>query len=129
MGYRLDADGASVAYVPDNELGDAAGADPRRRDALTAFVAGADVLIHDAMYTDAEYAARRGWGHSTAAQAVRLAEDAGVRRLLLFHHDPGRTDDQVDAIVGGVRRDLRERGSSLEVSGATEGEALSIGGA
>jgi phosphoribosyl 1,2-cyclic phosphodiesterase len=128
VGYRVDAGGASVAYVPDNELGV-----DERRDAedyarLVDFLSGVDVLIHDAMFTPDEYPSREGWGHSTAAQAAQLARDAGVSRLLLFHHDPDRTDDQVDAIVAGLRGDLRACRSALEVSGAVEGEETIIDG-
>lgn len=88
-GYRITAGGATLVYVPDDELG---GADPEWYAALVEFARGADLLFHDAMYTDAEYERRAGWGHSTLRQAVRLAEDAGVRRLYLFHHAPERTD-------------------------------------
>jgi phosphoribosyl 1,2-cyclic phosphodiesterase len=128
VAYRVDAGAASVAYVPDNELGDAEGRDAGDYAALVTFLSGAGVLIHDAMFTADEYPSREGWGHSTAAQAAQLAVDAGVGRLLLFHHDPDRTDDQVDEIVAGLRCDLRRGGSALEVSGAVEGEEVAVAG-
>jgi phosphoribosyl 1,2-cyclic phosphodiesterase len=63
------------------------------------FFAGADLLIHDAQYTETEYAGKIGWGHSTYEQALAAAGRAGVKRLALFHHDPDRTDDQLDALA------------------------------
>jgi sugar phosphate isomerase/epimerase len=79
----------TVIYLPDNELAAAEGECGGRRALLEA-IAGADVLIHDATYLPAELPAHRGWGHSTYAEAVRLAADAGVPRLVLFHHAPTR---------------------------------------
>lgn len=124
-GYRMDAGGASLAYVPDNEVGGMDGARYRR---MVKFAAGVDLLVHDAMYLDDEYARVRGWGHSRVGDAVRLAEDAGARRLLLFHHAPERSDGELDVIVDGVRRDLAARGSALRVDAAAEGVAIDLGG-
>lgn len=124
-GYRLTAGGASLAYVPDNELGGADDAGYRR---MVDWAAGVDLLVHDAMCLDDEYARYRGWGHSRVSDAVRLAEDAGVRRLLLFHHAPERSDDELDAIVKDVRRGLAERGSALRVDAAAEGVPISLRG-
>ena len=91
--YRIDWAGRGVAYVTDHEHG------PGGPDAaLLALVRGADVMIYDATYTDAEFPARVGWGHSTWQEALRLADTAGVGRAVLFHHDPGRNDDLLRAI-------------------------------
>jgi phosphoribosyl 1,2-cyclic phosphodiesterase len=122
-GYRLRAGGASLAYVPDNELGEADDARYRR---MVDWAAGVDLLVHDAMYLDGEYARVRGWGHSRVSDAVRLAEDAGARRLLLFHHAPERSDGELDAITGDVRRGLAARGSALRVDAAAEGVAIGL---
>ncbi|PZW46995.1 phosphoribosyl 1,2-cyclic phosphodiesterase [Humitalea rosea] len=96
-GYRLDWRGRSIVYLTDHEHDGAEG-----EDAYRAFAAGADVLIYDATYTDAEYPSYRGWGHSTWQQGVALAEAAGVGRLVLFHHDPSRDDDALDAIAAAA---------------------------
>ncbi|HEU0015091.1 MAG TPA: MBL fold metallo-hydrolase [Longimicrobium sp.] len=122
-GYRLTAGGASLAYVPDNELGAADGALYRR---MVELAAGVDLLVHDAMWRDDEYPRFRGWGHGSVSDAVRLAEDAGARRLLLFHYAPERSDDELDDVVREVRRGLAERGSSLWVDAAAEGEAIPV---
>ena len=89
-GYRIEAGGKSVVYATDLEHGDV-----QLDRVLRDYASGADVLIYDAQYTDEEYAAHRGWGHSTWREATRVARDAGVRRLLLIHFDPTHTDADV----------------------------------
>jgi ribonuclease BN (tRNA processing enzyme) len=78
------------------------------------------------MYTDEEYQGRVGWGHSTFSQSLRLAEEGGVGKLLFFHHDPTRTDDELDSIVARLRDEALARGSSLEIGAATEGVDLPL---
>ena len=90
--YRLDYRGRSLVYATDVEHG--AALDPR----LVKLARGADVLIYDAQYTPEEYPHKRGWGHSTYEVGAVVAQAAGVGELLLFHHDPTRTDDAVDRI-------------------------------
>ncbi|NBN62603.1 MBL fold metallo-hydrolase [Pannonibacter tanglangensis] len=92
-GYRFTFGGRSICIITDHEHGD-----PEIDASLVAFVAGAEVMIYDAMFTDAEYEAYRGWGHSTWQKAVELARQAGVRTPVLFHHDPRRSDDELDEI-------------------------------
>jgi phosphoribosyl 1,2-cyclic phosphodiesterase len=120
-GYRIRLRDTVVCFIPDNEIeGDMyaeVGSDYRSR--LVDFVGDADLLIHDSMYTEEEYRGRSGWGHSTFAQSVSLARDAGVERLLFFHHDPTRTDDELDAIV--ARKQDEVGGETLTVGAAREG--------
>lgn len=132
LGYRVTTcigAGGTLVYIPDNELNaDApydAPADWRGR--LMAFLRGADVLVHDAMYTTPEYPVVRGWGHSTVDEAVALAVEAGVPRLLLFHHRPERTDDAVDALLERARSLARSLGGALEVGAAAEGVTVAVG--
>ncbi|MBE7451022.1 MAG: MBL fold metallo-hydrolase [Kofleriaceae bacterium] len=96
-GYRLDHQGASIVYATDTEH--FACVDP----ALARLAAGADVLIYDAQYTPEEYPGKVGWGHSTWEAAVALARTAGVRQLVLYHHDPRRADDAVEALEARAR--------------------------
>ena len=70
-----------------------------QNEIMAAFVAGADLLIYDSQYTDDEFDGKVGWGHSTVEHAVRVARANNVKQLALFHHDPMRTDDQLDAIA------------------------------
>jgi phosphoribosyl 1,2-cyclic phosphodiesterase len=125
-GYRVSAGGARLVYIPDDELSDAP--DPAWYRDLVSFCAGADLLLHDAMYTDAEYQRFRGWGHSSIPQAVRLAEDAGVRRLHLFHHAPDRTDAELERIAAELRDGLAARRSALALGIAAESEEIALGG-
>ncbi len=100
LGYRIEADGASFAYIPDHEpaLGNVLAA--LTPDWISGYriARGADVLFHDAQYFEDEYAERTGWGHSSVADAVTFAQRAGVGRLVLFHHDPLHSDDFLDAL-------------------------------
>jgi len=128
IGYRIKVGGRTICFIPDNEMEGPGyevgeGWDQRIRD----FVGGADLLIHDAMYTDEEYVARAGWGHSTFSQAARLAEEGGAKRLLLFHHDPTRSDDELDEIVLRLRDASRARGSALDLDAAAEGVEITLG--
>ncbi|MDH3497969.1 MAG: MBL fold metallo-hydrolase [Gemmatimonadota bacterium] len=128
--YRLSptAGGRSVVYVTDNELG--SGGDyevgPSWRDDLVAFVGGADLLIHDAMYTDAELHRFRGWGHSSHTEAIELAADGGVKKLVLFHHRPERDDAAMDAFVGEACALAARRARGVEVVAAVEGLTLTL---
>lgn len=125
LGYRLrDGDeSGGLVYVPDNELCKDAPydtpADWRRR--MVRWAQGARVLVHDTMYTALEYPRFRGWGHSTYDEAVELALEAGVERLILFHHRPERTDEDVDRSLGHCRQLVVQRGGKLEVEAAAEG--------
>jgi phosphoribosyl 1,2-cyclic phosphodiesterase/CheY-like chemotaxis protein len=140
LGYRVECGGVSVVYSTDHEphtrqqaeaVLDRPGGDPRLpvhpedRQHLD-FVAGADLLIHDAQYTVAEYPTRVGWGHSTIDYSLELALAARVRRLALFHHDPSRTDDLLDDVLAACRRRVAEAGGGPEVLVAAEGDALEL---
>jgi phosphoribosyl 1,2-cyclic phosphodiesterase len=93
-GYRLEHGGATLAYVTDTEHR------PGQLDpAVLALAANADLMIYDCTYTDAEYSAHAGRGHSTWQHGVRLADAAGVKRLAIFHHDPAHDDSTLDRIA------------------------------
>ena len=97
VGFRIEWQGLSVAYVTDTEhvVG-------TQDAAVLRLARNADLFIYDTSYTDEEFPTRIGWGHSTWQQGVQLADAAGARQLVLFHHDPWRTDDQIDAIVAAA---------------------------
>lgn len=131
LGYRFESsnqDGASVVYISDNELGDGAahdgGADWRRR--CLDFVRRASVLVHDTTYTSDEYRRHRGWGHSSYEDTLVLALEAEVETLVLFHHMPERTDDELDRLIEECRMEVARRGASLKVIGAAEGMTLDV---
>ena len=120
VGYRIDCDGSSLAYVSDHQA-------PATLDDVPAPVLelcdGVDLLIHDAQYTAEEFAGKGRWGHSTVGYAVRVATAAGARRLCLFHHDPDHDDDLLDEMAEHARR---RAGPSLEVTAASEGLVVEL---
>jgi phosphoribosyl 1,2-cyclic phosphodiesterase len=131
VAYRFTSRGSnarSFVYVSDNELAphDTYHSPRDWRDRLVDFIRGANVLVHDATYTKDEYADHRGWGHSTYDEAVDLALDAGVDTLVLFHHKPERTDDDIDAFVAACQEAARTHGSRLRVVAAAEGMSLDV---
>ncbi len=130
LGYRLTPaeGGASLAYVTDNELGPGGAYEVGRtwRKQFVKFLDGVDLLIHDAMYTPDELDTHRGWGHSSHAEAVALAGEAGVKRLVLFHHRPEHEDAAMDALLADARAAAREAGLTLTVLAATEGLQLTL---
>jgi phosphoribosyl 1,2-cyclic phosphodiesterase len=101
VGYRIDADGATLAYLTDHEPafgGDGALDLPAEWISGSAIAAGADLLFHDSQYTDEEYAGRIGFGHSSTSHVARFADLTDVDRLVMFHHDPMHPDQQLDAM-------------------------------
>jgi phosphoribosyl 1,2-cyclic phosphodiesterase len=131
LGYRFtDGNGAGggLVYVSDNELNPSARYDQPAgwRERFVAFARGAAVLVHDTMYTADEYPGFVGWGHSTYEDAVELALEAEVKRLVLFHHHPERTDDAVDACVASCHALVAARGGGLDVLAAAEGMTLTV---
>ncbi len=98
-GYRFSHDGAVVCIITDHEHGV-----PAIDEAVAAFVQGADVMLYDAAYTDADYHHHRGWGHSTWEEGMRLARRAGVALPVMIHHDIYRNDDELDEIQRAARR-------------------------
>ncbi len=100
VGYRIEWDGATVAYISDHQ---APLALDRVAEPVLELCDGADLLIHDAQYTRAEFAEKAHWGHCTVDYAVLVAKEAGVKRLALFHHDPAHTDEMVDALADEAR--------------------------
>jgi phosphoribosyl 1,2-cyclic phosphodiesterase len=131
LGYRVagrNAEEGALVYLPDNELDAAAdyAAPADWRGRLVAFLRGAALLVHDAMYTAEEARAFRGWGHPAVEEAVALAIEAGVPRLALFHHRPERADGDVDALLGRARGHAAALGGTLDIVAAAEGLTLHV---
>jgi phosphoribosyl 1,2-cyclic phosphodiesterase len=101
VGYRIATDHAALAYLPDHEPALGVPHFPDRADWTSgyALARGADLLIHDAQYSSAEYRARVGWGHSALEHTLAFARLAQVRHLVTFHHDPEHADDDVDRLT------------------------------
>lgn len=128
VGYRIEEPGSAIAYIPDHEP--AIGVDLRSLG--TSWISGhalahdVDVLLHDSQYSEDEYPHHVGWGHCSIEHVVTFAELAGVRRLVLFHHDPLHTDDDLDRLCERARQLWRGAGSEPEL--AYEGMQIDLTG-
>jgi phosphoribosyl 1,2-cyclic phosphodiesterase len=105
VGYRIEEGSASLAYIPDHEPALGLDLEQAEPEWLPGYhvAAGASVLMHDAQLTEDEYAARIGWGHSSVDAAVSFAVATGAERLVLFHHDPMRGDEDVERLATHAR--------------------------
>jgi phosphoribosyl 1,2-cyclic phosphodiesterase len=121
FGFRVSDGRRSIAYLSDHGP-IALGAGPDGwgpyHEAAMELIEGVDLLLHDAQFTAAELASRAQFGHSAVDYAVGLAERAAVGRLLLFHHDPSRTDDEVEALVAACAC------AAVDVVAACEGDTI-----
>jgi phosphoribosyl 1,2-cyclic phosphodiesterase len=125
VGYRISADGASVAYLPDHEPALGARRFPEEPRWTSGFdlAYGVDLLIHDGQYADEERAIRIGWGHSSVTEAVVFGELARSRRLVLFHHDPSHGDGVLDELTARARA----KAGTIEVVAGREGDQYHLG--
>src|SRR5215472_12917204 len=132
VGYRLEADGASIVYASDHEPHERRAGEGHLETAGSGdaahveFIRDADFVIHDAQYTAAEYRAKIGWGHSSIEYAVDVTMAANVKNLALYHHDPNRGDDAVDRLVSTARERVAAAGGDLSVVGAAEGSFIEL---
>jgi phosphoribosyl 1,2-cyclic phosphodiesterase len=112
LGYRIEADGSSLCYIPDHEPGLGAALAELEEEWISGFelAHGASLLIHDCQYTDEEYPNHIGWGHSRLSDALAFAHRTDVDNVLLFHHDPLHSD----AFLDGLADDVDGRMSSLD---------------
>jgi len=115
LGYRLEEDGRTLAFIPDNEAG-------LNADAGVELAMRADVLLHDAQYTVAEYASRIGWGHSSLPDFAAFVQRTNPARAFMFHHDPARDDETLEAM-----RDEATRLAGREIELAADGLVLDVG--
>lgn len=135
LGYRLEWQGVSIAYLSDHGQGcvgtqSKAGLTEDRSDDFVPedvldLCDGVDLLIHDAQHTPSEFAQKRHWGHCTVDYAVHVAKESGAQRLALFHHDPAHSDDQIDLLVRAARETADCIGGG-EVLAASEGLSLEL---
>ncbi len=125
LGFRFDEDGKSFVFLTDNELTFIHPGGREYREYVE-FTAGADLLVHDAEYTEAQYKITKGWGHSVYTDALRLAMDAGVNQFGLFHHNQDRTDKDLDLIVDDCRRIASEGQSKLKCFAVQAGKDITL---
>ncbi|MBX0330649.1 MBL fold metallo-hydrolase [Oscillochloris sp. ZM17-4] len=117
--YRVEEAGRALVYITDVRYID----DQIWNQALQ-FAAGAHILVHSAPYTRQEQV--QDYGHSRVEDAIELAQEANVEQLMIFHHAPTRTDDQLDALVSSYRRQLRDEESPLIFDAAREGLIVEV---
>ena len=129
MGFRLEAGGVVVVYVPDNEPepfeAHSSGREGRNQD-LIEFVRDADVAIMDAQYDASEYPSHKGWGHGCVDDVVKIASAGRVRKLFLFHHDPYHDDERMDDIVVHAQSLANRLGPGMRVAAAREGLSVAL---
>ena len=121
-GYRIEWGGAVVAYLPDHQQPSDGGF--AVTDAALELADGADLLVHDAQYTQPEFAMKSDWGHCTYEYAMAVAKRAGAAQLALFHHDPMRSDDAIDEALRCCQAFTGRSG--LVVTAAAEGQRISL---
>jgi phosphoribosyl 1,2-cyclic phosphodiesterase len=132
QGFRIDDDdGTSLAYLTDNELSppaprDGTAASLTTLDELARFSEGVQLMIHDAQYVETDMPAKRGWGHSTLEDVLRLAKKAETPHLVLFHHDPERDDDALDAMSARAAEWLKDQGEHTKATAAREGTVFDL---
>jgi phosphoribosyl 1,2-cyclic phosphodiesterase len=118
LGFRIETSAGTVVYATDNEPGD-----PKLDKSLAELAAGADIFVNDAQFTPEQLATtKKGWGHSSWKEGVKVAREGNATTLVLFHHDPDSTDRMVDTVL----RQAREEFDS--VFAASEGMAITLGG-
>jgi ribonuclease BN (tRNA processing enzyme) len=126
LGYRVELEGVAVTYISDHGQGVVSGdADDYIPNEVLELCDGADVLIHDAQHTIPEYEMKRHFGHCSVDYAVQVAAEAAVRQLVLFHHCPSHSDDDLDRILDYARGVSAKRGGP-EVIAAREGMQLPV---
>lgn len=124
-GYKFTEDGKSFVFMTDNEL-DYVHKGGLSREAYRDFCQGADLLFHDAEYTESEYKKFRTWGHSWYASALELAIAARVKRFGLFHFNQERNDRDIDEIVADCQKRIKREGAALECFGVNSGYSIEL---
>lgn len=125
MGFKFVEGERSFVFLTDNELLDRGWAGTSFAD-FVPFCRNADILVHDCQYISEEIQSRRGWGHSDVESVARLAIEAEVKKLLLFHHDPWRRDRGVAAMVERCADIVHSNNAAIVVDGAREGDTLDL---
>ncbi len=128
--YSITFDSHKIVYMTDNELLPCThrgkSHTTHTREAFINFIQGADVLIHDAQYSEREYRLKKGWGHSSWKEAATLAAESEVKHLVLFHHDPDHDDRSIDAILQRCKAFLRKMRAPTKCTAAMEGNTICL---
>ena len=125
FGFKFSEAGKHFVFLTDNELGFQHPGGLKPHDYIE-FSRDADLLLHDAQYTDEEYIKTRSWGHSTYNEVLDMAINANVKKLGLLHHDPDRTDSELDQIVDELKSKATARSAKLEIFAVHEGMQIEL---
>lgn len=125
MAFKIKYDQKILVYCTDNEL-IPPDVPETSYESFVSFFEGANVLVHDAHFTKEELADHMGWGHSSVSQALEVSFAAHVKKLVLFHHSPFRTDLMLDQLVNNANRVIQSKGSELRCIAARDGLSLPI---
>jgi len=130
-GFKIEAEGLVLVYSCDHEpYGKLNGSGEFELTDLdmkhAEFIKDADIVIHDSQYTNEEYKKHEGWGHSTHKYAIEICKIANVKQLFLTHHDPSRTDKDLDKIIEKIQLELTKENCKLEVLGAMENQSIKL---
>ncbi|WP_026377252.1 MBL fold metallo-hydrolase [Aestuariibacter salexigens] len=123
--YLIEADGASIAYITDNELYPPYEKATDFQEWVT-FAQNVDLLIHDAQYVKQDMPRKLGWGHSVAEETIKLAMACNAKQLALYSHDHNRTDEEIDEIVAHCEEYADIVGATVDVFGAREGQTITF---
>jgi phosphoribosyl 1,2-cyclic phosphodiesterase len=129
LGYRIEADGESLCYIPDHEPGLGAPLSSLDEEWISGFdlARGASLLIHDCQYTDEEYPRHIGWGHSPVRDALSFAHRTDAERVMMFHHDPLHSDAFIDDLAADVSARVDRLGRAVGwASFATERQEVDV---
>ncbi len=135
LGYKVKYEDKVFIYLGDNEPyynvyddndPDVIAIAKDMNNRLVKFVTGADMLVTDAQYIPSEYESHKGWGHSTTHDVVNMAIKGNVKKVFFFHHDPMRTDKDIDFIVKHYRDKMEEKGQTLEINAAIENASFEV---
>ena len=120
--YKITSNGKSIVFCPDNEIINTPDAETTTQQ-LAEFFAGVDLLIHDSQYTEEEIESKRGWGHSDVKSVIELVNQCKPKKFVAFHHDPTRTDSQLDQILVSYKSSIN---SEIEIFLAKEGHDIIV---
>ncbi len=128
LGYRIEYKERSICYITDQELylHESEFHDPYYLEKLIGFCKDADVLITDCTYTDEEYKTKVGWGHSCTSQVTNFADQAQVKKLYLYHHDPDQNDDAIEQKFETYQAGFKKLNSDTECIAPREGSCFTV---
>jgi phosphoribosyl 1,2-cyclic phosphodiesterase len=132
LSFRLKCRGKTIVYATDNELNNQFDECGKLKDGnelgrqYLEFINGADLLIADGQYTEEEYKTKQGWGHTSVPVLLKVAKQAGVKQVAVYHHDPMHTDNFLDELSADFLKQTQDNDPHMDIFWAREGLTLAI---